>query len=127
MSLFKKKKEFINIDVKDLIDWNEPTGDGCVVSDKITKDGYKVGYMYRVEPKPNHPDSGWNFLSGNEDDAYMNNPDNHHIFALNTVCNYDNDIIPLLHSPIGTAYIRSEGGQFVIDDGTKSIVIEKEK
>ena len=29
-------------------------------------------------------------MAGNEDDEYMNNSNNHHVFALNTVCNYDN-------------------------------------
>lgn len=126
MGLFKKKKDFLHIEVKQLIEWNEPNGEGCVVSDKITKEGYKVGYMFREEPNPNYPDSGWNFLAGDENDDYMNDSDNHHIFAINTVCNYDQDIIPYLHAPAGTAYIRSANGKFEVDDGTKPIVIEKQ-
>ena len=126
MGLFKKKKGFLQREVKQLIEWNEPNGEGCVVSDKITKEGYKVGYMYREEPNPNYPDSGWYFLAGDEDDNYMNDSDNHHILAINTVCNCDQDIIPYLHSPVGTAYIRSANGKFEIDDGTKPIVIEKQ-
>ena len=54
---------FIKIDVKNLIDWNEGTGDGCLVSNKITKDGFKVGYMYR-EDSDNAFDSGWRFMQG---------------------------------------------------------------
>ena len=47
MGLFKKKsKDFIKIEVKNLIDWHGGNGDGCFVSDMITKEGYKVGYMY---------------------------------------------------------------------------------
>ena len=95
MGLFgKKKDEFIKIKVENLIDWKEPNGEGCIVSDKITKEGYKVGYMYREQPDEGRPDSGWRFMAGNEDDEYMNNPNNHHIFAVNTICNYDKDIIP---------------------------------
>lgn len=75
MGLFgKKKDEFIKIKVENLIDWKEPNGEGCIVSDKITKEGYKVGYMYREQPDEGRPDSGWRFMAGNEDDEYMNNP-----------------------------------------------------
>ena len=105
MGLFgKKKDEFIKIKVENLIDWKEPNGEGCIVSDKITKEGYKVGYMYREQPDEGRPDSGWRFMAGNEDDEYMNNPNNHHIFAVNTICNYDKDIIPYLHNQSKSSY-----------------------
>lgn len=71
-NLNKKKADFIKIKVEKLVDWNEPNGDGCVVSDKITKEGFKVGYMYREKPEEGRPDSGWRFLAGNEDEEYMN-------------------------------------------------------
>ncbi len=127
MGLFgKKKDEFIKIKVENLIDWKEPNGEGCIVSDKITKEEYKVGYMYREQPDEGRPDSGWRFMAGNEDDEYMNNPNNHHIFAVNTICNYDKDIIPYLHSEIGSTYIRVDSNKMKIDDGTKPIFIEKQ-
>ena len=56
----------------------------------------------------------------------MNNPNNHHIFAINTICNYDKDIIPYLFSDIGSTYIRVDNNKFEIDDGTKAIVVEKQ-
>lgn len=124
---FKKKDNFIKIKVENLIEWNEPSGEGCMVSDKITKDGFKVGYMYREQPMEQNPDSGWRFMAGNEDNEYMNNPNNHHIFALNTICNYDKDIIPYLHSKIGSYYIRVDSNNFELDDGTKPICVEKQK
>lgn len=126
MKLFNNKKDFIKIKVERLIDWNEPNGEGCLVSDKITKEGFKVGYMYREQSSNNKPDSGWRFMAGNEDDEYMNNPNNHHIFAINTVCNYDRDIIPYLNSKIGSIYIRVNRDRFEIDDGTKSIFLDKQ-
>ena len=49
---------------------------------------------------------------------------NHHIFAINTICNYDKDIIPYLHSKIGSAYIRVSSNKIEIDDGTKEIFVE---
>lgn len=127
MGLFSKKKDdFINIKVEKLIDWNEPNGEGCIVSDKITKDGFKVGYMYREKPDDNRPDSGWRFMAGNEDDKYINNSSNHHIFSINTICNYDSDIIPYLNSKIGSVYIRINHSNFEIDNGSKPIFIDKQ-
>lgn len=117
---------FIKIEVENLIDWKEPNGEGCMVSDKITKEGWKVGYMYREEPSPNNPDSGWRFFKGDEDEEYTSNPDNVHIFALNTICNYDKDIIPYLNSKIGSAYIRVSETEFALDDGTKEIFMIKQ-
>ena len=128
MGLFNRKKdEFIKIKVKNLIDWKEPNGEGCIVSDKITKEGFKVGYMYREKPDANRPDSGWRFMAGNEDVEYMNNSNNHHIFAINTICNYDPDIIPYLKSEIGSTYIRVDNSKFEIDDGSKPIFVDKQK
>lgn len=120
------EKGFIKIEVENLIDWKEPNGEGCMVSDKITKEGWKVGYMYREEPSPNNPDSGWRFFKGDEDEEYTSNPENVHIFALNTICNYDKDIIPYLNSKIGSAYIRVNENTFELDDGTKEIFMIKQ-
>ena len=109
--------------IENLIDWNEPSGEGCIVSDRITKDGFKVGYMYREQPDDGRPDIGWRFMSGNENDEYMNDSNNHHVFAINTICNYDRDIIPYLRSEMGSAYIRVDNTKFEIDDGSKHIFI----
>ena len=124
--IFKKKDEFIKVEIQKLIEWDEPNGEGCLASDRITKGGFKVGYMYREEPSEGNPDSGWRFLAGDEDDEYTNNPNNLHLFAINTICNYDKDIIPYLKSPIGSAYIRVSNDGFEIDDGSKPIFIEKQ-
>ena len=47
----KKNNDFLSIKIEKLIDWNEPNGEGCIVSDRITKEGFKVGYMYREAPE----------------------------------------------------------------------------
>ena len=114
------------IPIENLIEWDEPNGEGCVVSDKITKEGYKVGYMLREEPTEGNPDSGWRFMAGNEDDEYMENPDNHHVFALNTICNYDSDIIPYLHAKIGSAFIRVDESHFEKYHVFKPMFIQKQ-
>lgn len=120
----KNENGFIEIDIQKLLEWND--NEGCICSDKITKDGWKVGYMYREEKDSRYPDSGWRFLKGDEDESYMNNPDNHHVFSLNTICNYDSDIIPFLDSFVGSAYIRISEHEFVLDSQDKTIYYEKQ-
>ena len=122
----RTKDGYIKIKVKELIKWNEPNGEGCLVSDKITKEGYKIGYMYREKPDDGRPDSGWRFMAGNESDEYNSNPDNTHVFAVNTICNYDPDIVPYIHSPIGSVYIRIDENNFELDDRSKPIYITKQ-
>lgn len=82
---------------------------GAIASDRITVDGRPVGYKYRTEPH-NELDSGWAFLAGDETDDYMNDSRNHEIYDVNTIANYDPEIIPLLDAPIGSAFIRGEAG-----------------
>jgi hypothetical protein len=89
-----------------------PNRGGCIASDRITVDGKKVGFMYRDEPD-NDLDSGWRMVAGDESEAYMDNPDNHAIYDVNTIANYDPDIIPLLDAPVGAQFERSEEGPFV--------------
>ena len=78
----------------------KPMG-ACYATDKITVDGMKVGYMYREEPE-NEMHSGWFFLSGTEDQEYVDNPNNIMMYNVNTIANYDRSIIPYLDSPFGT-------------------------
>jgi hypothetical protein len=73
----------------------------------------KVGYMYREEPD-NDIDSGWRFTAGRESEEYMDNPDNHGIYDVNTIANYDPEIIPFLDARPGSALERDRGsGKFV--------------
>lgn len=116
---------YIDIELKNLIDWEEEDA-GCIASDMITKEGFKVGYMYRENPSEGVPDSGWRFLAGIEKPEYMDNPCNHHVFHINTICNYDKDIIPYLKAPIGSSFIRVDSNNFEADDRTKEIYFEKQ-
>ncbi len=92
-----------------LADWEGPVG--CLATDRIMVDGCKVGYMYREEPV-NAGDSGWRFFAGDEDDVYTSDPDKVGFFHLNTLCNYDGDILPLLQEPLGSAFVRGADGSF---------------
>ena len=90
------------------------TGHGaCFATDMITVEGRRVAFMYREQPDRD-VDSGWRFMAGNESDEYMDNPDNHGIYDVNTIANYDPDIVPFLDAPIGSAFERKAGtGKFV--------------
>ena len=97
-------------DVKDLLpDWEG--ADGCIATNRITVEGYKVGYCYREKPDGGW-DSGWRFTAGDESEAYMDDPNNAGIYKLNTICNDDPDIIPLLNTPAPCAFERDENGVF---------------
>ena len=110
---FKKKKKFAikPEEIREVLQWDGP--EGCFATDRITVDGCRVGYMYRQEPEGGEfPDSGWRFMAGTESQAYMDNPKNTSVYRLNTIRNYDPDIIPLLRAPYGAAFARDEKGVF---------------
>lgn len=90
-----------------LRNWSGPRG--CLATDRILVEGARVGYMYREEPKFSG-DSGWRFLAGDEDEAYLRDSQNSDVYDLNTLCNYDSDILPFLSYPIGSTFERDQDG-----------------
>jgi len=108
----KKKFKLTAEEIKRVI----PAMGGCMAVDRITVEGKKVGYMYREEPsRPD--DSGWRFFSGDETEEYLDNQENIMIYDVNTIANYDPDIIPFLDAPYNTAFGRDlETGKFVKED-----------
>ena len=97
-------------DMKDLLpDWDG--ANGCIATNRITVEGCNVGFCYR-EKSNGDWDSGWRFTAGDESDEYMDDPNNSGIYGLNTICNDDPDIIPLLHTPAPCAFERNENGVF---------------
>ena len=112
----QNKQFFINGREGEVLLENWESSDGCIATDRITVDGLPVGYMYREKPEDGAwfggYDSGWRFTAGDESDEYMQTVENSGIYKLNTIRQYDPDIVPLLHAPYGTAYIRDENGVF---------------
>jgi len=85
---------------------------GCIATDMITVQGKRVGYM--VREATNRPyDSGWCFMSGEESQEYMDDPNNHAIYDVNTIANYSPDIVPFLDAPPGSAFARDENEKLV--------------
>ncbi|MCH9693421.1 MAG: DUF2185 domain-containing protein [Gammaproteobacteria bacterium] len=57
-------------------------------------------------------DSGWRFFTGEETQEYIDDLNNTGIYEVNTIANYDPDIIPYLDAPPGSKFGRI-GGKFV--------------
>lgn len=87
----------------------EPMG-GCFATDRILVDGCRVGYMYR-EPPDFEEDSGWRFMSGDETEEYIDDQWYSGIYAVNTICNYDREIVEFLNAPVGSAFGRDKDGE----------------
>jgi hypothetical protein len=81
---------------------------GAFATDCITVEGKKVGYMVREKPARKE-DSGWRFFAGDEDQAYIDDLRHTQIFAVNTIANYDPDIIPYLDTPAPCAFEKIVG------------------
>ena len=87
------------------------TGRGaCIATDRITVDGHPVCYAYREAPDFD-VDSGWRFFAGDESQEYVDNPTNSTIYDINTIANYDPDIVAILDAPARAAYQRSGRGE----------------
>ena len=85
-----------------------PEMGGCLATDRITVEGFKIGYMYR-EYADEDLDNGWRFFEGTESDEYVNDTHNISVWSTNTIANYDPAIIPYLRLPYGTTLERIEG------------------
>lgn len=84
----------------------------CLASDRITVDGSRVAWMYREAPdEPG--ETGWVFTAGDESAEYTNDSANWGYYDLNTLANYDPEIIPFLEQPVGIELERDARGKFV--------------
>jgi hypothetical protein len=82
---------------------------GARATDRIMVDGAKVGLMYRESPRF-AMDSGWRFAAGDETYDYKRKPKYFPRFDLNTISNYDPDIIEFLNMETGSVLRRIDGG-----------------
>ncbi|MFP6675046.1 MAG: DUF2185 domain-containing protein [Pirellulaceae bacterium] len=77
----------------------------CIASDEITVSGARVELMFRAPPS-GEEDSGWRFLADCDPDKFNDDVAGQGVFDVNTIANYDRDIVPLLDTPVGKAYAR---------------------
>ena len=89
----------------------------ALATDMITVAGKRVDYMVREQPN-REDDSGWIFYGGGETQEYIDDSNNTSLFSVNTIANYDPEIIGFLTYPPGTEVERnSEGDLQVITEG----------
>lgn len=84
----------------------------CLASDRVIVDGCPVGFMYREAPI-DAEDSGWRFLAGDEDAAYMADLSRHGVYEVNMIANFDAAIMAHLTAPIGSRVLRDASGALV--------------
>lgn len=85
----------------------------CFVTQRILRDGAKVGYLYREDPEREN-DSGWRFTADDETDEYMDDPENVAYVSVGRVLSVDDSFIDLLDLPVGASFVRDpETGAFV--------------
>ena len=81
---------------------------GYVLATKMLVEGRRrVRFMYREAPD-NRQDSGWRFFCGEEDDAYVSQPDNIGMYDINTILDIDRSVLPYLNAAAGTALERED-------------------
>jgi hypothetical protein len=96
-------KRFV-LDPSEMVALAEGRG-SCLASDRITVAGQQVGFMYRELPD-DATDSGWRFFSGDETQDYADDPANFALHDVNTIANYDPEIVEHLDAPAFSAFER---------------------
>ncbi len=84
---------------------------GCLITKRALENNH-IGYMYRDEPNPGYPDSGWRFIHGDEDQEYMGNSDNITIVTMNTICNLHPSVLAYIHAKVGVKYGINKDGSW---------------
>lgn len=79
----------------------------ALASLKVGSERKKVRYMYRETPD-SPEDSGWRFFSGEEEQDYVEDPNNVKIYDVNTIAEIDPSIITLLQRESPCAFERQD-------------------
>lgn len=81
----------------------------CLITKKALENG-QIGYMYKQEPEPEFADCGWRFLTGDETEAYVNEPGNIIMCRYSDVCNLDPSVRAYFYAACGMQYERVADG-----------------
>lgn len=96
---------------------------GCV-SKHILINGADSALFYREhQDKVGPTDSGWFFLTGNETEEEIHQPDQFAMMDLNTICNYIPYVKDYLDAPFGTACVRDASGVISMTTCDKSAAL----
>ena len=84
------------------------------VSDRIAVDGKRVHHMVHSQ-EDDSGISGWFCLAGDEDQEYMQDPKNFSKMTLNSIVNFDPEVISFLTYPKGTEVSRGSDGRLSVN------------
>jgi|CXWL01.1.fsa_nt_gi hypothetical protein len=82
-------------------------------TDRISIEGCAVDYMVREKPS-REGDTGWIFYGGGETQEYIDDPTKTSVLSVNTIANYDPEIIEFLTYPTGTEIARNATGKLEV-------------
>jgi hypothetical protein len=112
-----KPCHIINTEHDDPNDLVERYSKRCFVTNRVLRDGQRVGYLYREDPDE-EKDSGWRLTANDESQEYMESSDNLAYVSLGAVLSKDDSFRHLLDSPVGSAFVRDEeSGEFIDNEG----------
>lgn len=114
---FLKNREYYEPSIRR----KEILGRLCVVSKKVTRDGWKVGFMMREEPNDDQ-DSGWQFYAGDEDNDYLDDYKNIDLCMVNSIAGIDPCIMKYIDSPVGARFVRTSSEDFEEDKNQRSFM-----
>jgi hypothetical protein len=80
----------------------------CFATDAVMEDGAELGVIYRDEPSSPH-DSGWQFFTGRESQAYVDDPRNTKLYPVALVAEKHPQVIPHLDALPGSEFTRQGG------------------
>lgn len=86
------------------------TGHLASVSARVAVDGESVCWLYREAPTRSE-DSGWRLFSGDEEDEFLDDPDNARQISLAEIREMDPSLGHVLEAAKGKAYERDGGGE----------------
>ena len=107
---FEKRHVASILITKDDPDWIDETK-YALVSKRVLEDGELVRFLYREGPDED-ADSGWRIFSGDEDEDYVENPDNFRTCPIEKILNMDESLAEVLKYPAPKAFERETTGHF---------------
>lgn len=87
----------------------------CIVTKHISEGG-GIAYMCRYETTAQDRYNGWIFYGFDEDQKYWDDANNFDMFSTHALAERFPGIIPLLHSPTGSAFFTDKDGNFIPDN-----------
>lgn len=83
------------------------------VSDRVMRDGCRVGYLYREQPD-SEDDSGWRVFAGDETQQYADDPNNFALYNATTLIALEPALASILTRDYPAAFERAgESSDFV--------------